>query len=350
MARSPIRFGLVGFGAWGQFHAQSIATNPEAELVAIVAPSEASRAAAAKAHPQAKIFADHRAMLAATTLDIVDIVTPSHTHLEIARDALEAGCHLLLEKPMALTVEDCQAMVRLAAEKGLRLAVGHELRLSSQWGEIKRIIDRGTIGEPQYVLVELLRKPYRLGASGWRYDPARVGSWVLEEPIHFFDLARWYLSGAGDPVELYAYGNSRDPQRPALFDNFSAMFKYANGAYAVVSQTLAAFEHHQTVKVTGTKGAIWAGWSGAMDRTLEPTCFLKVFDGEKLETVDLAKHSSGEVFELRTEIARAIQMVRGEAPPPADGRDGLWSAGLCLLAEESIRQKRPLPVGTMLKW
>ncbi|HEY1111050.1 MAG TPA: Gfo/Idh/MocA family oxidoreductase, partial [Opitutaceae bacterium] len=282
-------------------------------------------------------------------LDIVDIVTPSHTHLEIARDALEAGCHLLLEKPMALTIEDCQAMVRLAAQKGLKLAVGHELRLSSQWGEIKKIIDRGAIGEPQYVLVELLRKPYRLGASGWRYDPARVGSWVLEEPIHFFDLARWYLSSAGDPVELYAYGNSRDPQRPALFDNFSAMFKYANGAYAVVSQTLAAFEHHQTVKVTGTKGAIWAGWSGAMDRTLEPTCFLKVFDGEKLEDVDLAKHSSGEVFELRTEIARAVQMVRGEAPPPADGRDGLWSAGLCLLAEESIRQKRPLPLGELLK-
>jgi predicted dehydrogenase len=106
---------------------------------------------------------------------------------------------------------------------------------------------------------------------------------VLEEPIHFFDLARWYLEGSGDPVELYAYGNSRDPQRPTLFDNFSAMFKYPNGSYAVVSQTLAAFEHHQTVKVSGTKGALWAGWSGALDRTLEPDYFLKVFDGENLE-------------------------------------------------------------------
>ncbi|MES2696624.1 MAG: Gfo/Idh/MocA family oxidoreductase [Verrucomicrobiota bacterium] len=348
MARSPVRFGLVGYGAWGQFHAQSIAGNPEAELVAIVVPSEASRAAAAKAYPQAQIFSDHRQMLAATKLDIVDIVTPSHTHLEIATDALKAGCHLLLEKPMALTVPDCHAMIALAAKCGKKIAVGHELRLSSQWGEIKRIIDRGTIGAPLYVLVELLRKPYRLGASGWRYDQKRVGSWVLEEPIHFFDLARWYLSSAGDPVELHAYANSRDPQRPELFDNFSAMFKYANGAYAVVSQTLAAFEHHQTVKVTGTKGAIWAGWSGAMDRTLEPSFFLKVFDGEKLETVDLAKRS-GEVFELRQEIVRCVEMVRGESEPPADGRDGLWSTGLCLLAEESIRQKKPLPVGELLK-
>jgi myo-inositol 2-dehydrogenase / D-chiro-inositol 1-dehydrogenase len=347
MSQEPVRFGLVGFGAWGQMHAQSIAMNPEARLAAIVAPSAASREAAAKAYPDARVFADHREMLAEAKPDIVDVVTPSHTHLAIATDALNAGCHLLLEKPMAITVEDCQAIVRLAEQRGLQLAVGHELRLSSQWGEIKRVIERGVIGEPQYVLVELLRKPYRLGASGWRYDQARVGSWVLEEPIHFFDLARWYLEGAGDPVELYAYGKSRDPQRPELFDNFSAMFRYPNGAYAVVSQTLAAFEHHQTVKIAGSKGAVWAGWSGAMDRTLEPSYFVKVFDGEKLEELKLAKHS-GEVFELREEIARCVKMVRGEAGPAATGRDGLWSAGLCLVAEESIRQKRPMPVAQML--
>ncbi len=348
MSRPPVRFGLVGFGAWGQHHAQSIASNPDAQLAAIVAPSEASRAAAAQAHPTARVFADHRAMLAEVKLDLVDIVTPSHTHREIATDALNAGCDLLLEKPMALTIEDCRAIVRLARERGRQLAVGHELRLSSQWGEIKRRIDAGVIGEPHYVLVELARKPYRLGASGWRYDQARVGSWVLEEPIHFFDLARWYLAVAGDPMELYAYGKSRDPARPALYDNFSAMFKYANGAYAVVSQTLAAFEHHQTVKVAGRKGAIWAGWSGALDRTLEPSFFLKVFDGENLEHVAIKK-PSGEVFELREEIARCVQMVRGEAAPAASGEDGLWSAGLCLVAEESIRQQRPLPVGELLK-
>jgi myo-inositol 2-dehydrogenase / D-chiro-inositol 1-dehydrogenase len=271
-------------------------------------------------------------------------VTPSHTHRAIATDALNAGCDLLLEKPMALTIEDCRAIVRLAREKKRRLAVGHELRLSSQWGEIKRIIERGTIGEPHYVLVELSRKPYRLGADGWRYDAARVGSWVLEEPIHFFDLARWYLAGAGEPVELHAYGKARDAARAGLFDNFSAMFRCANGAYAVVSQTLAAFEHHQTVKVAGSRGALWAGWSGALDRTLEPTAFLKVFHGEKLENVALTRHS-GEVFELREEIAQCVRMARGEAEPIATGEDGLWSAGLCLLAEESIRLGRPVQIG-----
>lgn len=347
MNRRTVRFGLIGFGAWGQHHAQSIVGTPGATLAGIAAPSEASRAAAAAAHPGVPVFADHRALLAAVKPDLVDIVTPSHTHLEITRDALAAGCDVLLEKPMAVTLEDCREIARLARVSGRRVAVGHEFRISSQWGAIKDLITDGRIGEPQYVLVELSRRPYRLGASGWRYDPARVGSWVLEEPIHFFDLARWYLSGAGDPVELYARGNSRDPARPHLHDNFSAMFSYANGAYAVVSQTLAAFEHHQTVKVAGTKGAIWAGWSGALDRTLEPKCFLKFFDGEIVRDLPLARHS-GEVFELREEIARCVAMVRDHQPPAASAEDGLWSAGLCLVAEESIRQGKPLRIADWL--
>lgn len=345
---SAVRFALAGFGAWGKHHAQSIAENPECQLVAVTAPSEASRAEAKELYPNARIYSDALEMIAAGGFDIIDIVTPSHTHREIACMALERGFHVLLEKPMATTVEDCKAITAAAKKAKGRFAIGNEFRLSSQWGEIKRLIDSGVIGRPQYALVELLRKPYRLGASGWRYDPARVGSWVLEEPIHFFDLAHWYLEGSGQPLELYAYGNSKDPARPNLFDNFSAMFKYGDGSYAVVSQTLAAFEHHQTVKVSGTKGAIWAGWSGALDRTLEPTAFLKVFDGEKLEDVTLAKHS-GEVFELHEEIAQCIRMARGEPYTLAKAEDGLWSAGLCLLAEESIRQNRPLPVSDMLR-
>src|SRR5688572_1897469 len=102
MSQPPVRFGLVGFGAWGQFHAQSIAGNPQADLVAITAPSAASREIAAKDYPKAQVFSDHREMLAKVKLDIVDVVTPSHTHLAIATDALNAGCHLLLEKPMAI--------------------------------------------------------------------------------------------------------------------------------------------------------------------------------------------------------------------------------------------------------
>jgi myo-inositol 2-dehydrogenase/D-chiro-inositol 1-dehydrogenase len=343
MNQRRLRIGLVGFGAWGQLHAQSIVQNPRAELVAIATASSSSAETAKARFPQAWVTTDYRELCGHPAVDLVDIVTPSHTHRHIAEAAISQKKHLLLEKPLATTLQDCLALVRAAEAQGIHVAVGHELRLSSQWGTIKDIIDQGTIGDPKYVLVELSRKPYRLGADGWRYDRQRVGSWVLEEPIHFFDLARWYLSSQGEAIELQAWGNSLDSQRSDLYDNFTAVMRYPQGSYAVVSQTLGAFEHHQTVKVTGTRGAIWAGWSGAMDRTLEPTYFLKVFDGHSVEEVALERHS-GEVFELREEIDRTIRMVLDGLPPIASIRDGLWSAGLCLIAEESIRQGRALPI------
>ena len=316
-------------------HAQSITSCSDATLAAIVAPSETSRLQAARLYPEAQVFATHDAMLSAMDLDVVDIVTPSHTHRAIACDAFAAGAHVLLEKPMAITLADCHAILEAATSAGRQLAIGHELRLSSQWGAIKSIVDRGDIGDPLYVLVELSRKPYRQGASGWRYDASRVGSWVLEEPIHFFDLARWYLQSAGEPATLFAVANSINSDRPGLCDNFTATMRYKNGAYAVVSQTLAAFEHHQTVKITGTKGALWAGWSGALDRTLEPSYFLKLLSNSELRDVAITKHS-GEVFELREEIAMCVRMARGERLPVATGLDGLWSTALCLAAEESV--------------
>ena len=111
--------------------------------------------------------------------------------------------------------------------------------------------------------------------------------------------------------------------------------KFSGGAYAVVSQTLSAFEHHQTVKVTGTKGALWAGWSGAQDRTRHPTFFLKAFDGEKVESIPIAK-MTGEVFELEDQMAMLVRAVRDDAPLAASGEDGRWSVAMCLAAQQSV--------------
>ncbi|HEX5444892.1 MAG TPA: Gfo/Idh/MocA family oxidoreductase, partial [Pirellulales bacterium] len=205
----------------------------------------------------------------------------------------------------------------------------------------KQIIDAGGIGAPQYVLVELSRRPYRLGAEGWRFDSARVGNWILEEPIHFFDLARWYLASAGEPQSVYARANSRQPGHPELQDNFSAIVNFAGGAYAVISQTLSAFEHHQTVKVSGATGALWASWSGAIDRTRHPTFWLKHFDGERLVELPLEK-PTGEVFELEDEIAMVVDCIRHSRAPAASGDDGRWSVGLCLAAQQSVDSGLPV--------
>jgi myo-inositol 2-dehydrogenase/D-chiro-inositol 1-dehydrogenase len=313
MPESPVRFGLIGFGAWGKHHADAISKTPGAKLVAIAARSATSIAAAKSTYPLANVFDDYRRLLEQADIDVVDVVLPSNLHHEVASAVLRSGKHLLLEKPMAVSLAECDDLNRLSHEHDRLLAIGHELRLSSLWGKVKEMIDAGFVGRPQYVLVELSRNPYRQGAEGWRYDIDRVGNWILEEPIHFFDLARWYLSSAGEPASVYASANSRQAGHPELQDNFSAIVKFHDDAYAVVSQTLSAFEHHQTVKVSGTAGALWASWSGALDRTRHPTFSLRAYNGNTVQTIPIEK-MTGELFELEDQIAMLVRAVREGAP------------------------------------
>jgi myo-inositol 2-dehydrogenase/D-chiro-inositol 1-dehydrogenase len=335
MSESPVRFGLIGYGAWGRHHAEAIHKTDGASLAAIAERSEEGQAAARQAFPDAEVVDDYRQLVARDDLDIVDIILPSHLHHEVASALLASGKHLFLEKPMCLTVEDCDDLIRLAQQHDRHLAINHEFRLSSLWGKVKQMVAAGFVGEPQYVLVELSRNSYRYGSDGWRFDINRVGNWILEEPIHFFDLARWYLESVGPPQTVYAAANSRQPDHPELQDNFSAIMRFAGGAYAVVSQTLSAFEHHQTIKLTGTKGALWASWSGAMDRTRHPTYSLKAFDGENLEEV-VIERTTGELFELEDHVAALVAAVRGGGGLPCTGRDGRWSVAMCLAAARSV--------------
>ena len=136
-------------------------------------------------------------------------------------------------------------------------------------------------------------------------------------------------------MSVYARANASNPERPELQDNFSAIVNFPGGRYAVISQTLGAFEHHQVAKLTGSRGALWASWSGAMDRTFHPTFFLKYFDGEKVADVPIAK-AAGEVYELADVIADMAETVRTGRRPRATGEDGLWSVAMCLKAQESV--------------
>lgn len=347
MTTLPVRFGLIGFGAWGKCHSNAIKNTEGAELVAIAAKSDATCETAREAFPNAFVTLDYHALLARDDVDVVDVVLPSFIHHDVSSAALKAGKHLLLEKPMCLTVQHCDDLIRLANENSRWLAVGHELRLSSLWCKVKEMIDEGFIGDPQYVLVELSRKPYRQGADGWRYDIDRVGNWILEEPIHFFDFARWYLEPAGEPSSIYASANSRQPDHPELQDNFSAIVNFPGGQYAVISQSLSMFEHHQTVKIAGTKGSLWAGWSGAMDRTRHPSFFLKASDGSEVRDIAIEK-ITGEVFELEDQIAMMVNAIRSEDPIRATGNDGKMSVAMCIAAQKSVDESRPVLMSEVL--
>ncbi len=334
-----IRCGLIGFGAWGEHHARAISVTEGAVLAAICARSTESVNKATAAFPHAKIYRDYRDLLQHEQIDLCVVVLPSDLHFQVASHVLESGRHLLLEKPMALKLSDCTDLIKLAKSTHRILAIGHELRLSSLWGKVKQLIDSGAIGKPLHALIELFRRPYRLGSGGWRYDINRVGDWILEEPIHFFDLARWYLGE--NPTSIYAAANGKRPDHPELHDNFSAIVHFKNGRYATITQTLAGWEHHQTAKITGTDGAIWASWSGAMDRTFEPTFWLKVQRGEKLEQINLPK-PAGEVYELVDQFAAVVRAIREGKALPCTGEDGRWSTAMCIKAAESLQTGQPV--------
>lgn len=340
MSVEPLRFGLVGYGLFGSHHANAISKCADASLAAIAVRSEASQQLAKSAHPTADVVGDYRRLLDRKDVEVVSVVAPNKLHFEIAKAVLEAGKHLLLEKPMALTVAHCDELITLAEANKLVLAVGHELRLSSLWGGAKALIDQGVIGDPLHVLIELSRFPYRQGSEGWRYDIDRVGSWILEEPIHFFDLARWYLSSRGEPTSVYARANSRHPDNAKLLDNFSAIVNF-DGAYAVISQTLSAFGHHQTGKITGTKGTIWAWWSAADARSDKPTFGLRYGLGDDVTEMSFDK-PTGELLELADEVAAVARCVRDGSQPPCTGVDGRWSTLLCLAAEEAVESRSPI--------
>jgi myo-inositol 2-dehydrogenase/D-chiro-inositol 1-dehydrogenase len=338
---APLRFGLIGYGLFGAHHARAIENAKGAELRAIAVPSEKSQAAAKAAHPQVGLHADYRELLMRDDIDAVNVVVPNRWHYEIGRAVLASERHLLLEKPMALSVAHCDELVALAKKHDLVLAVGHELRVSTLWGGVKQLIDEGKIGQPRAALVELSRFPYRQGSAGWRYDRERVGSWILEEPIHFLDLARWYLTAAGDPISIYARANSRQTHDPELFDHFTATIGFKDGAYAVVVQSLSAFGHHQVVKVSGETGTIWAQWNAADARSPQPTFSLRYGLGDSVQEVQFDQ-VTGELRELGQEVEAFVRSIETLQPPPCSGADGRWSALLCLAADESVRQQREL--------
>src|SRR5262249_14383874 len=205
-----MRFGLIGYGLWGRHHANAIAKAPGAELAAIACASETTPAVAARrdfSHLPVLIGYEH--LLARPDIDAVVISVPNHLHAEMGVAALAAGKDVLLEKPMATTLEDCHRLIAATRTSGRALSIGHQLRASAQYGRVKELIDAGEIGAPRYLSFSLFRFPFRSGSGGWRYDATRVGSWILEEPVHFFDFTMWYFASVGDPLSVQAIGTPR---------------------------------------------------------------------------------------------------------------------------------------------
>jgi len=340
-----MRFGLIGYGAWGRHHAEAIKRAPGASLAAIACASEDTATRARAEHPGVDVYTDYRSLLDDPAIDAVDIVVPIYLHAQIGIAALDAGKHVLLDKPMARTIDECDALIAAQRRSGKVLSVGHDYRASRQYVLIRELLDANELGELQYVSVNLFRNRFRQGSDDWRFTPEKVGSWVLEEPVHFFDLALWYFESAGLPQSVFAVGNSRLEKR-GLYDDFTAITRFKSG-YASITVTLGGFQHHTQVQVVGTQGAVRTHWSGVMDRAQNPMIGFELrrrgmaFERGVRECETIELRADNEANKLQNQLNRIVgAFERGVAPTP--GEEARSRVVMCVEAERSIVEGREI--------
>ena len=206
-------------------------------------------------------------------------------------------------------------VVAAAERSGRYLGVGLQLRVSRQWARVRELIAEGAIGRARYGNLTLFRRPFRPGSGGWRHTSDRVGSWILEELIHHIDLLLWYFRERGLPVEVSADGVP-SALGAGMYDAFTCTLRFADGAYAVLSQCVGGFEHSLMLEIAGDGGALRTWWAGAMDRTLR----------RRISSSSCSAPAPRSRGRRHREIRRGVR-AGGATPPPGRRRAAPHAAG-----------------------
>jgi len=339
-----MRVGLAGFGAWGRLHAQVYARMPAASLASIFCHGDAAAEDAAALHPGVTVVRTVEELLA-QPVDVVAIAVPNHLHARYAIAALQSHKHVILEKPLGITLAECDAVLAAAAASRRGLAVNHELRVSRQWRQVREIIAAGEIGQVRHQHYALFRRPFRPGSGGWRRDLARLGSDALEELVHFVDLVMWYARENGLPHHVTARA-SGDPSKPSTL---SALLDWQDGSTALVTQCLAGFQHHSLLEIAGSSGAIRTSWSGAFDRTEHPSFSLWVQANDASDPAERTIAVSGELFELEQNLAAALAAFAGTRQAVVTPLEARNAVALCIAIQDAAGRTGPLALETYWK-
>jgi predicted dehydrogenase len=186
-----VRVGVVGTGVIADLlHLPALRSHPRAAVAAVCGRDRARTEAVAARHGRPRAFTDYRAMVDAGGLDAVVVATPDDLHHPVTMAALEAGLHVLCEKPLAPTAELAGQMLRRAEAAGVRHMVMFTMRWVPAYRYLRGLVGAGYIGRPYQVSLRFLGGAARAGAYGWRFDAAR-GTGVLGDfGAHLVDLAR----------------------------------------------------------------------------------------------------------------------------------------------------------------
>jgi predicted dehydrogenase len=244
-----IGFGVIGCGtaAWIG-HLPWIWEHPEARLVVACDPDRRRAAAAQERYQVPVVATDYRQALALPGVDAVAICTPPGSHCEIATAAAGLGKHILLEKPMARNVAECDQIAAAARQHGVTLMVGHEKRFQIACERIRRLIAEGILGRVFYLDVHwgasVKLAPDRLIPEGyresyaWRWKDPSVGGGILQDHLpHYVDLWRWWTGAEVETVSAEVLNVSRDylgQPEIGLWEDFgTVLLRFTDGAVGV---------------------------------------------------------------------------------------------------------------------
>ena len=195
MAGSELRMGVVGCGHAARIHVDRLLALNDVRVVGCADPDTAAAAALAARAGEAAVFTDHRDLLRQTAPEALAIFTPHIAHYRPAMDALQAGCHVFVEKPLSTNLQEAADIVSLARARGLKVGVGHQYRLRPSLADARRRLAAGAVG-PIRLVTATLALPWLETHSGaenaWRFDPkAAAGGILADAGDHLIDALLW---------------------------------------------------------------------------------------------------------------------------------------------------------------
>ena len=227
---TEIGVAIVGAGLFAETHMAAYADMDNARVVAVVDVDARRATAAARLAGGVPWSTSIASLLERDDVDAVDICTPNFTHAELAIKVLQAGKHVLVEKPPALSLVDFDSMTAAADASGATLTVGLVLRHTPWARGLRAHIDDGVVGSPRVVRLSLQSGViWPGGIRAWQRNRALSGGHVVHNGMHLIDLANWFLGET--PVEVMARGFRVGP---SVDDHWTLTIRYANDAVAVI--------------------------------------------------------------------------------------------------------------------
>src|SRR5215216_1251596 len=322
-----MRVGLIGAGFMGGVHLDAYASIPDVEVVGI-ADARIEAAVAGAEMVGAQPYASYEDLVAVEDVEVVDVCLPTAFHRHLAVRAAGEGRHVILEKPIARTMEDAQQILDAFSGDGPRLFVGHVVRFFPEYVGIKHKIDAGDLGTIGMVRTSR-RSPFLLGWNDWYADWRVSGGVLLNLVIHDFDYLRWTL---GEVERVYARGMlGREHNR---LDYVLATLRFESG-------TIAHVEGHwgypgpfnYSIEVAGSNALL------TVDST-EPDS-LQLISGASEEVPDLASGKSPYAKELE----HFIHCIATGEEPIVQSQDACEALRIGLAATESVLTGEPVTLG-----